>query len=111
MKLSNTFITLSIGLVAAGPLAIRNPQNSSIPTQYDAKPQDAKPAAVAESPMSTAANEQKRCDCSKPFRSSGRGDLCDDGYKNTSFFWGAGKDCTQLNCPEEEFNTQCDAKP
>ncbi|PMB69807.1 hypothetical protein BM221_004454 [Beauveria bassiana] len=31
MKLSNTFITLSIGLVAAGPLAIRNPQNSGIP--------------------------------------------------------------------------------
>ncbi|KAF1730592.1 hypothetical protein CRV24_008661 [Beauveria bassiana] len=31
MKLSNTFITLSIGLVAAGPLAVRNPQNSGIP--------------------------------------------------------------------------------
>ncbi|KAF1736407.1 hypothetical protein CRV24_002014 [Beauveria bassiana] len=80
-------------------------------TQCDAKLQDAKPAAVAESPTPTAANEQKTCDCSKPFRSLGSGGSCGDGYENTSFFSGAIKDCTQLNCPEEEFNTQCNAKP
>ncbi|KAM0667653.1 hypothetical protein ACQRIU_003518 [Beauveria bassiana] len=133
MMLSNTFVTLSIGLVAAGPLAIRNPQNSGIPfgangllgrAGANASPQAPQKPSTELQPLNCGAGKvlldgesvnqsqspELSCDCSKPFRSPGYGDACDNGYENTSFFFGAGKDCTQLNCAEEEFNTQCDAK-